>query len=351
MTENAANGLKRALLNEFSSRSCAQLQDMIKLIYQNEFAGGHLITDRDGALKRLQAEYGEVAPNREQPLFEDIGNGISRLNLSALKACAKAPKLQTVNGMFAATAEVRKGSEAGFEEKLLLLKQLCGSGELPFGDISQALADYKGEGYPPKSHTEQYRESCSPAYRVVDSRFAQHFELFADIDRVLEEKGSCLLAIDGGSGTGKSSLAELIQKVYGAESCNIFHTDDFFLQKHQRTPERFAEVGGNIDYERLESEVLEGIASGRSFEYRPFECWRMELGGSVKVEAKPLAVIEGVYSLHPRFCKRYDLSILLKESLDTRLARIRERDGEEMLRRFVNEWIPLEDRYFELIHR
>ncbi|MBQ9939029.1 MAG: hypothetical protein IJO96_05800, partial [Oscillospiraceae bacterium] len=114
MTEGTYNELKRVLLREVSQRASAQLQDMIKLIYQNEFAGRHLITDRDGALKRLQAEYGEVAPNREQPLFEDIGNGISRLNLSALKACAKAPKLQTVNGMFAATAEVRKGSEAGF---------------------------------------------------------------------------------------------------------------------------------------------------------------------------------------------------------------------------------------------
>jgi hypothetical protein len=31
----------------------------------------------------------------------------------------------------------------------------------------------------------------------------------------------------------------------------LFHTDDFFLQPHQRTRERLESVGGNIDYERF----------------------------------------------------------------------------------------------------
>ena len=344
MTESAYNELKRVLLREVSQRASAQLQDMIKLIYQNEFAGGHLITDRELAFARLNREYESVVPSAETVLFENIGNGIARLNLAALKAAEKKPQLKTVCGMFAATAETRKGSIESFEEKLSVLKEF-------FPESEQALAEYKTEGYLAKSHTEQYRQNYSPAYRVVDGRFAPHFEMFADIDGILEQKGSCLLAIDGGSGTGKSSLAELILKVYGEENCNVFHTDDFFLQKHQRTPERFAEAGGNVDYERLEEEVINGIVSGKEFFYRPFECWRMELGEKIKVTPKPLTVVEGVYSLHPRFSYRYDLSAVLHESYETRLDRIRKRDGEEMLRRFVNEWIPMEDRYFELINR
>jgi len=351
MTEKIHSELKRVLTKEASKKGPVDVQDLIKLIYQNEFAGGHLIADRKLALTRLQEEYDKAAPMPEQELFETIGNRIVRLNLPALKAAEKKPVLATVNGMFAATAEVRTGSVESFEEKLSLLQSLCKSGELPYGDITAVLAEYQKEGYPPKSHTEQYRQAFSPAYRVLDERFVQHFMLFADIDKVLAENGTCLLAVDGGSGTGKSSLAALIQKTYGKENCNVFHTDDFFLQKHQRTPERFAEAGGNIDYERLESEVLEGIASGKTFSYRPFECWHMELGGSVTVSPKPLTVVEGVYSLHPRYKERYDLSVILKEDYQERLKRIRQRDGEEMLKRFVNEWIPMEDRYFEMILR
>ena len=34
-----------------------QLQDMVKLIYQNEFAGGHMIADEKESLKRLEDEF------------------------------------------------------------------------------------------------------------------------------------------------------------------------------------------------------------------------------------------------------------------------------------------------------
>ena len=47
--------------------------------------------------------------------------------------------------------------------------------------------------------------------------------------------------------------------------------------------------------------------------------------------------------------KYYDARHILTAPYETRLERIRRRDGEYMLGRFVREWIPLEDRYFEAI--
>ncbi len=341
--------LEQIILRQLRARPAARLRDMIKLIYQNEFAGGHLIADRGAAAERLRRELDETAPNRTLPLYEDIGNGLARLNLAALKAKGSRISPETVSGMFAETARAHRGSVESLERKLGLLKTMCDSGASGFGDITAELASYKAEGYPACSHSPEYRAAYSPAYRVIDVRLCENFELFERIDGCVADKGGCVIAIDGGSGTGKSSLAALAQGVYGEESCNLFHTDDFFLQKNQRTPERLAEPGGNVDYERLESEVLRGIASGKPFCYRRFDCSTMSLGDLTEVKPKKISIVEGVYSLHPALQKYYDAQYILSAPYETRLERIRRRNGERMLERFVREWIPLEDRYFEAL--
>lgn len=40
--------------------------------------------------------------------------------------------------------------------------------------------------------------------------------------------------------------------------------DDFFLRPEQRTPERLAEPGGNLDRERMKSEVIDRLSAVRS---------------------------------------------------------------------------------------
>lgn len=152
-----------------------------------------------------------------------------------------------------------------------------------------------------------------------------------------------LVSIDGMSGSGKSSLAELLAGIY---SCNVFHMDDFFLQPFQRTPQRFAEAGGNVDYERFQEEVLEHIGDAPGLSYRAYDCHQQKLRSAVFVPAKRLNIIEGSYSQHPYFKNPYDLNIFLELSEAEQKRRIRERNGEFMLERFLKEWIPLENAYF-----
>ena len=73
------------------------------------------------------------------------------------------------------------------------------------------------------------------------------------LDELLKSRQHILVAIDGNCTAGKSTLASLLEKEY---DCNVFHMDDFFLRPEQRTPDRFAQVGGNVDYERFFEEVL-----------------------------------------------------------------------------------------------
>ena len=128
------------------------------------------------------------------------------------------------------------------------------------------------------------------------------------IDMLLGERDFVIVAIDGKCTSGKTTLASQLAELY---DCNVFHMDDFFLRPEQRTPERFAEVGGNVDYERFREEVLLPLKSGKAFSYRPFDCSTFTLAAPVTVAPKKLNVIEGTYSHHPYFGNPYDLKILL----------------------------------------
>ena len=164
-----------------------------------------------------------------------------------------------------------------------------------------------------------------------------------EIDALLAQNRQIIVAIDGSCAAGKTTLAGKLASLY---DCNVFHMDDFFLRPEQRTAERFAEPGGNVDYERFGVEVLTPLKSGRAFSYRPFDCKAFTLSAPVAVEPKQLNIIEGSYSLHPHFGSPYDLKIFLTIAPALRRQRIMERPA-FLHRRFFEEWIPMEQRYFE----
>ena len=163
------------------------------------------------------------------------------------------------------------------------------------------------------------------------------------IDTLLEEKNFVIVAIDGKCTSGKTTLASQLAEIY---DCNVFHMDDFFLRPEQRTPERFAEVGGNVDYERFHEEVLLPLKSGKAFSYRPFDCSTFTLSAPVTVAPKKLNIIEGTYSHHPYFGNPYDFKIMLTVDEETQRKRILERPA-FLHKRFFEEWIPMENRYFD----
>lgn len=169
-------------------------------------------------------------------------------------------------------------------------------------------------------------------------------DLFKRFEHLLESKDRVLVAIDGYSGAGKSTLAALLQQKY---DCNLFHMDDFFLQKKQRTPERLLEPGGNVDHERFLEEVIMPLLEGRAFEYRIFDCQSMTFSATVQNQPKRLNIIEGSYSQHPTLRTYYDIKVFLDLTPEEQSQRILKRNGPFMHQRFLKEWIPLENLYFE----
>ena len=139
--------------------------DGVKLIYQNEFGGGHLIKDEGACLAYLRREYESVAYDAEKERYEPIGNGIVRVHLAALKP----EELEGLGAEFIRSANNHTGSLELFLQKLNVLRSLTAQGVFAFGleDLEAYLRSYEQAGYPPVSHSQTYRTHYHPAYRVV----------------------------------------------------------------------------------------------------------------------------------------------------------------------------------------
>lgn len=161
-----------------------------------------------------------------------------------------------------------------------------------------------------------------------------------------EIQGEVIIAIDGRCASGKTTLANELTSFYEVA---IIRMDDFFLRPEQRTEERLNEIGGNIDYERFNSEVLIPLKNNQLTTYRPYDCSSGELDEPISFEKKRITVIEGVYSLHPYFGEYYSFSVFLSLPNFIQLHRIKKRNGKEKALRYKNEWIPKEEAYFKKI--
>lgn len=164
------------------------------------------------------------------------------------------------------------------------------------------------------------------------------------IGEILNKKGSCIVAIDGRCGSGKTTIAKILEKEL---DCNVFHMDDFFLRKEQRSEERIAAPGENVDHERFLSEVLIPLKNGESFFYRPYQCSIQDFGKEICVPYKKISIIEGSYSCHENLWKHYDLRIFSDVDKALQMERIINREGEEKAKAFKEKWIPMEEKYFE----
>ncbi len=336
---------KKFLIDCARDHPKAQVADYVKHLYQSEFGGGHMISDEEASLRFLKEEIAGLSEKqKKQPYFFHLCGHFCRLNLSAGKMLSP----EMINRLFVVSSvDVPKGAWFLFEEKLRLFWELSKGTDSPFPfSAKQAeayLREYKEGGYAPVRHSEEYRRAYEPAYRVIRREYGAYVQLYAAMEKCLKEKGSVTVAIDGNSGAGKSTLAKILSQLF---DCNVFHADDFFLPLEKRTPERLGEVGGNMERERFREEICEKLRENKPFSYRPFNCSAMALGTPVEVQPKKINILEGAYCMHPELREYYDIKVFLSVSPAEQSTRILERNGGFMLRRFLEEWIPMENAYF-----
>lgn len=178
-----------------------------------------------------------------------------------------------------------------------------------------------------------------------------------DIEKVIskinilmkESHKPVLIALDGRSGTGKSTIAKQIaERLGGVEIV----ADDFWVggsneEWDKKTPKEKAEMA--IDWKRIKTEVLEPLLAGKPATWSPFD-WKAGHGLSANKmhsEPKPLIVLDGAYSTRPELQDIINLSVLVEVQDDKkRRARLIERENEAYMNDWHARWDVAEDYYF-----
>lgn len=166
--------LRSILLDHAGRYPLMEPTDAVKLCYQNEFGGGHLIRDPQQFLDRLMEEYRKTPQSSSGILAEPIGNGLVRVHLHALDSSGYTPE-DLASAFLRSAAEIQ-GDLNSFQKKLELLRDLAHRNQLPFSAsaLEAYLADYSQAGFPMVSHSEAYRRAYRPAYRVVKEAYIRN---------------------------------------------------------------------------------------------------------------------------------------------------------------------------------
>lgn len=172
--------------------------------------------------------------------------------------------------------------------------------------------------------------------------------LLAGIRQRAAELGRpCVVALDGRSGVGKSTLAAHITTALRGR---VLEGDDFFaggVTVRSDTPQDRAR--DCMDWKR-QRPVLEALRAGRAESYLAFD-WDA-FDGRLRseptlIEPRPVVLFEGVYTARPELADLVDLRLLLEVSDAVRVARLLAREGS--ISAWERQWHEAEQWYFTQI--
>ena len=307
-----------------------QTVDILKLVYQSMFGPAHFVFDEEFTLKLIKDE---LLITQDNTNIEYIYN-YYRVGLNVIKELGLGEN--TLNKLFILSAQEVEDDEAFIS----LVKQLIP--HFSEYNIEEQLNKYLAKRGP-FSHSARYNEVYKPHYRLVKQDYITYLPLLVKIEELLKTKNNPIILLEGNCSSGKTFLSNLLNSLYNT---SIVRADDFFLVRSGKTDERLKEVGGNIDYERFSEEVSSKLTSTSSFEYNKYSCSLGKLDGKVFVDNNKIRVIEGSYSKNPKMGIKADLSVFLTLDYEEQLIRLEKRNP-HLLQRFITEWIPKENEYFD----
>ena len=141
-------------------------EDIAKACYQAAMGAEHLLADTSAAKRYFDAEFDAVEP-RDGELFECLSDEICRVDLGVWKSTGQ-PKERLFEA-FVRTATVSRGGRETLEKYLAEAEEVICNQSVGFTVVEwrEFLFKYKAAGMPPIHHSEAYRQSEKPAYRIV----------------------------------------------------------------------------------------------------------------------------------------------------------------------------------------
>lgn len=160
------------------------------------------------------------------------------------------------------------------------------------------------------------------------------------------------MALDGRSGVGKSTLADLLATRFNA---TIVPGDDFWAGGSDAEWARLAPADRAdrcIDWRRLRAEALAPLHAGCPAVWHPID-FAAGAGLAAQTEVRnpaPVVVLDGVYSARPELRDLVDLAVLVEMADDDlRRRRLVAREGEVFMAAWHALWDAAEDFYFSRV--
>ncbi len=156
-----------------------QIEDLYKLIYQSVMGPKHILQNETQAFQYLKKEMKECV-GKEKDLFVNIGlkNDLVRVNLNVFKGKNCNP--QKLFSAMKETAESIHPDKIKLKNVLKKTKSLFEENELKFLHHSiwkNFIEKLEERNFPRTSHSEIYKKSYFPSYRVVRKEiFIKNFD-------------------------------------------------------------------------------------------------------------------------------------------------------------------------------
>jgi uridine kinase len=162
------------------------------------------------------------------------------------------------------------------------------------------------------------------------------------------ESTPVLVALDGRSATGKSTVAGLVGHRMGAL---VIDSDDFYrggTDAYWDAMTAAQKMDLVIDWERQRA-VLERLHRREVATWRPYD-WDADDGSlAAEVTGGPaeVVILEGAYSARPELADLLSLRVVLQLPRAIRRERLLQREGERYRAEWEARWGAAEDLYFE----
>ena len=158
------------LLHHLRLHPSAGAQDILKFCYQRAFGAEHLLRDVEAARRYFLTEYEQTAPILGEAV-EPLSDEIARVHFAPWKASGM--DAERLFDAFAASARVSAGGRdvflAELERVSPCLKEWGETEKLARWET--LLKEYDAVLCPAVHHSESFRKSETPAYRIVKNCF------------------------------------------------------------------------------------------------------------------------------------------------------------------------------------